>query len=206
MNEENINNSAPADDPRQSAESAKKKRRRRRAYLDDIRRTADGSYRYTGACYAYDEKLNPRGYVLMRLWVPVILAIAACVVSGCLETPFMRGVWYVLAPLGFEFAALGSVVWAIGRITGNGSVMRAYVRKQTFGALPLRCGFAICFAAAGLIGAAVYLIAHGTSAGEADQTAACILYLVAKAVNIACCILIMLYARSVYWKESDKKV
>ena len=209
MNEEEKNNSSP-EAPPQKAAGPHKKRRGRRAYLSDIRMAADGRYHYTGDCYEYDAKYNPRTAVLLRLWLTAAPAILACVISGCLSAPFMRDTWYVIAPFGFELASLGSAVWAIGRITGNGSVMRSYVRKQTFGALPRRCWFAVCFAAAGLIGAAVYLILHGTAvttaSGNEDQTLVCILYLVCKAVNIVCCILIVLYVRSVFWKESAKKI
>ena len=202
MSEEK-NSAAPAAETR-------KKPRTRRAYLSDIRRTADGTYRYTGECFEYDEKLNPRTAVLLRLWLQTVPAIAACVAGGCLDAPFLRDTWYVIAPYGFEAASLAAVVWAVGRITGNGSVLRSYVRKQTFGALPLRCSFAIGFAALGLIGAVIYLIAHGTAVATADSvvdcTAASIAYLVMKTVNIVCCILIMLYVRSVFWKESAKKI
>lgn len=187
-----------------------KKRKGRRSYLRDIRPSADGKYHYYGDCYAYDEKLNPRLAVILRLWLLAAPAAIACVISGCLSAPFMRDTWYVIGPFGFELVALGSIVWAIGRITGNGEILRSYVRKQTFGSLTLRCSFAIGFASLGLIGALVYIFVHGTAvataSGADDRTAASIIYLVAKVINIVCCILIMRYARSVVWKESAKKI
>ena len=208
MDEENRGSGTAAE--QETAEKPKKQRKGRRSYLRDIRPSADGKYRYVGECYAYDEKLNPRLAVLLRLWLLAAPAAVACVISGCLSAPFMKDTWYVIGPFGFELVALGSVVWAIGRITGNGEILRSYVRKQTFGSLTLRCSFAIGFAAVGLIGAFVYIFVHGTAlaaaSGTDDRTAACIVYLVLKAVNIACCILIMRYARSIVWKESAKKI
>ena len=179
----------------------KKKPKGRRAYLDDIRRSPDGGYIYTGECCTYGSR-NPRRAVILRLWLMILPAAAACIASGCLSAPFTRDTWYVIAPLGFELVSLGSIVWAAGRITANGEVLRAYVRRQTFGALPLRCGFALAFAAMGLIGAAIYMIAFGTS----DQTSVSVLFLILKAVSIACCALIMRYPGRIVWDKSTKSV
>lgn len=199
-----------AGQPDAAPQPPKKKRRGRRAYLDDIRRGADGRYVYTGVCYAYDEKLNPRAAVIPRLWALTVIILAASIVSGCLSTPFTRDTWYVLAPLGFEIACAGSVTWTVSRISGNGSVMREYVRKQTFGALPRRCAFTLAFAAVGLIASVIGVLVSGTvmttASGSEDMTVACILYPVLKAAVIACCILLWRYAASVFWKESAKKI
>ena len=211
-NAEAVESAAPAEavEKAGTAEQPKKKRKGRRAYLSDIRRGANGKYVYTGTCYTYD-KLNPRLYVLLRLWALTIPAVAACVVSGCLNAPFTRDTWYVLAPLGFAFVCAGSVTWAVGRITGNKSVLRSYVRKQTFGAIPLRCGFMIGFAAVSLIGAAIYMIVHGTSAvtltgAVEDRTAACVVYLIMQAICIACGVLLIVFVRSLRWQETLKTV
>ena len=186
-------------DKNPSAKAGEQKRKGRRAYLEDIRRSPDGKYVYTGAQYTYD-KLNPRTLVLIRLWALALPAAVACIASGCLSTPFTRDVWYVIGPLAFELASLGSVVWAVCRITGNGDTLREYVRKQTFGSLPLRCGFTIAFAAIGLVGAAVYMIFFGSA--QDGITAADIAYLALKAVNIACCSIILPYSKHVRWQKT----
>ena len=212
--EENVNTGLFPEPPEHPHEQMKKdaaKRRNRRAYLNDIHRTADGKYIYTGPCFAYDEEINTRSSVLLRLWLLVLPAIAACVVSGCFSTPFMRDTWYTIGPFGFEFVCAGSVLWAIGRITANGRILREYVRKQTFGALPLRCGFTVGFAVLGLIGAVIYMIINGTvvtgdSGSAIDMTFASYAYIALKAVNIVASVLILRYAPTVSWKETAEKV
>ncbi|MBO4583530.1 MAG: hypothetical protein J5756_00520 [Clostridia bacterium] len=215
MNEEENVNTGSAPEASEGADKKNKKglmkRLNRRAYLEDIHRTADGRYIYTGQCYVYNEEANTRGSVLLRLWLLVLPAIAASVLGGCFNTPFLRDTWYVIAPFAFELVCTGSILWAVGRITANGRILREYVRKQTFGAIPLRAGFAIGFAALGLIGAIIYMILHGTVienyAGEIiDMTYASYVYIALKVFNIACCILIMRYAPSVSWNETAEKV
>lgn len=209
--EENINNGSQAG-PEESPKENPKKIKGRRAYLEDIHRTADGRFIYTGPCFAYDEEVNTRGSVLLRLWLLLLPAVAACVVSCCFNVPFMHNTWYTVGPYGFEFALVGSVVWAVGRITANGSILREYVRRQTFGALPRRCWLAAGFAAIGMIGGIVYMCVHGTSytfigTGETVvQTFECYAYLALKAVVIACCVLIARYSPAVKWSETAEKV
>lgn len=208
--EEKTTPPAPQDAPGEEKKTTKKKRRGRRAYLEDIRPAANGSYVYMGDCYAYDERLNPRSMVILRLWLLAAPMVIACVAGGVISTPFTRDTWYVIAPFGLEFVSIGSIVWAIGRITGNGSILRSYIRRQTYGALPRRCGFAIGSAAAGLIGASVYMILNGTqvttASGVEDQTAASIVFLALKAVTIVFGVLLWRYANSVFWRESAKKI
>lgn len=203
---------------RPDAEAAKKKKSRR-AYLEDIRPAANGNYVYTGQCYIYDEEINTRGFVLLRLWLLILPALAACVASGLFTmpfmTPFITDTWYTIAPYGIEFVAVCSAVWAICRITGNGNILREYVRRQTFGALPLRCWIAAGFAAAGIVGASVYMLLHGTAytseyievVGEVgDQTFRCVAYLCLKAVTAVFCAFTARFAASVAWKETAEKV
>lgn len=210
MYEENEN---AGSSPEQSETTARqpKKKKGRRAYLEDIRPTANGNYVYTGQCYRYNEEINTRGSVLLRLWLLILPALAACVASGLFTTPFMKDTWYTIAPYGFEFVAVGAAVWAICRITGNGSVLREYVRRQTFGALPLRCWIAVGFAAAGIVGSAVYMILHGTAytfqnGNVEDQTFRCVAYLCLKAVSAVFCALTARFASSVAWEETAEKV
>ena len=208
--EKNVTAGRDTEPPERPA-GQKEKKKGRRAYLEDIHRTANGKYVYTGQCYKYDEEINTRGSVLMRLWLLILPALAASVASGLFTTPFMKGVWYTVGPYGFEFVAIGAAVWAICRITCNGSILREYVRKQTFGALPLRCWIAAGFAAAGAIGGAVYMIAHGTgftlNSGEVvDQTFRCVAYLCLRVAVIVCCVFTARFAPSVAWNETAEKV
>lgn len=208
--EENENTGLFPEPPKHPVQQAKKKKGRR-AYLDDIHRTADGKYVYTGQCYEYDGAINTRGSVLLRLWLLMLPALAACVGSGLFTTPFMRDTWYTIGPFGFEFVFVGTVVWAVGRITANGSILREYVRKQTFGALPARCWLAVGFAGVGIIGGVVFMLVHGTGvtlqSGEVvDQTFRCVAYLCLKAAVIVSCALLARYAPKVAWKETAEKV
>lgn len=208
--EENVNTGSPSEAPEPPKEQPKKKKGRR-AYLEDIHRTADGRFIYTGPCFEYDEEFNTRSSVVARLWLMLLPAVAACVGGGCFVTPFMRDTWYTIGPYGFEFALMGTVLWAVCRITGNGKILREYVRKQTFGALPLRCWLAAGFAGIGLIGAVVYIIAHGTGmttqAGEfVDKTFESVAYLCLKAAVIVSCIFIARYSNAVKWSETAEKV
>ena len=208
--EENVNNGMQSDADERPAKQAKKIRGRR-AYLEDIHRTADGRFIYTGPCFAYDEEVNTRGSVLLRLWLLLLPAVAACVASGCFTTPFMRDTWYTIGPFGLEFVFVGMIAWAVCRITGNGSVLREYVRRQTFGSLPLRCWIAVGTAGIGIIGSVVFMLVHGTGvtleSGETvDQTFRCVAYLCLKAVVIVCCVFTARYAPEVAWKETAEKV
>lgn len=208
--EENVNIESQAE-PSESPKEQPKKKKSRRAYLEDIHRTADGRFIYTGPCFEYDEETNTRGSVLLRLWLLILPAVAACVASGLFTTPFMRDTWYTIAPFAIEFVAVGAALWAISRVTGNGRVLREYVRRQTFGSLPLRCLIAVGAAAAGIVGASVFMIIHGTSAVNAegeviDQTFRCFAYLALKAVVGVCCAFIARFAPSVAWKETPEKV
>ena len=207
--EENAGSGIPSGAPERPAQHAKKKKGRY-AYLDDIHRTADGRYIYTGPCFAYDENVNTRGSVLLRLWLLIIPALAASVIGGCFTTPF-HNTWHNIAPLGLEIVLVASAAWAVCRITANGAILREYVRKQTFDALPVRCWLSVGFAALGLIGGAIYMIVRGTGIvsanGEiADQTFRCVAYLCLKAVVIVCCALTARYAPSVEWRATKEKV
>lgn len=202
MYEEDNASSAPTPEQPERPAGQKKRKKGRRAYLEDIHRTADGSYVYTGPCFEYDAEVNTRGSVLLRLWLLLLPALAASVISTCFNVPFMRDTWYTIAPYAFELTSIGAAVWAAGRITANGTILREYVRRQTFGALPVRCWLAVGFAGAGVAGAAAFMLAHGVQ-GEPFRCAA---YLALKAVVIVCCAFTARFAPSVAWSETAEKV
>lgn len=189
-------------DPLEKARSDQKKRTEKYAYLEKIHRTANGKEIYTGPCFKYDTAANSRKSVVLKLLFLALPAFAACIVSGCFNVPFMRDTWYTVAPFGFEMVALGSVLWAVCRIAGNKEIIRDYIKKQTFGALPLRCLLSVIFSAIGLIGGAFFIIRNGTM-GEAFR---CFAYLALKAVSILCTVFIALIARGVKWADTEDKI
>ena len=209
MREENTNTGRSPESAEQPVQQPEKKKSRR-SYIENIHRTADGGIIYTGPCFEYDEETNKRGSVLLRLWLLALPAIAACIISGCITTPFIGSVFYKIT-LGAEFVFICLITWAICRITGNGRVIRDYVRRQTFGALSVLSWIAVGSAGIGLIGATVFIIVNGTSfvtlEGEiTDKTFTSIVYICLKAVVIVCCVFIARYAPSVAWKETAEKV
>ena len=192
----------PPKDPLENARAASKKRAGRYAYLNDIHRTANGKEIYTGPCFKYDTAVNTRASVVLKLLLLALPAFAACVISGCFNVPFMRDTWYTVVPFGFELVSLGSVLWAACRILCNKDVVRDYIKKQTFGALPLRCLLSVIFSACGLIGGTVFMLCNGTM-GEAAR---CFAYIALKAVSIVCAAFIAFIARNVKWADTEEKI
>lgn len=192
----------PPEDPIKDAEKKRKKTLDRYSYLDDIHKTADGKYIYTGPCYGYDETKNKRSKVLLLLWLLSLPALVACVASGCFNVPFMRSTWYTVVPFGFELVSVVSIFWAVCRITSHGDILRQYIRKQTFSTLPLRCALCCIFSAVGLIGGSVFMIRHGTG----GQTFRCAAYMALKAVVLTANIIIARFAQGIKWVETQEKV
>lgn len=180
-------------------EENRKEKKGRRSYLKDIKPGPNGEYIYTGKHISYDESVNSRLSVLIKLWIMLIPAAAATIASGLIQPPFMKDTWYTVGFCGLEIVCLASMVWAIIRLTMNGENLRDYVKKQTADAIPLRAWFTFGFAVAGLIGSIVFTVIKGLP----ENSVSSFIYMGLKTVTALCSVLIQHQMRSVVWCSSQ---
>lgn len=173
----------------------KKQKKERRSYLNDIKPGPNGEYIYTGQHISYNEAINTRKSILLKLWLFLIPAIGASISSGLIQTPFMMDTWYTVGFCGLEIVCLASVTWAILRVSFNGENLRDYIKKQTVDQLPLRCWFTFTFACAGLIGSVIYSIINDLS----DAFISSCIYMMLKLITAICSFLIQSIVKKISW-------
>ena len=137
----------------------KKKRRGRRAYLNDYKLGEDGQYRYTGVQYRLRGKL-PKRQVLLSLWIPAAVLIAATLGSACIPAAAMFGAFGALPFIG-EVAAGGSAIWALAKLTPSVERPYEHVYKATVERLPRRAVVTAIFAGVGLCGCVLHTLLYG---------------------------------------------
>lgn len=123
------------------------------AYLGDHVRLAGG---------------QDRRRLVVTLWAACGAATLAVLGASLANPAGLSGCPYVVLPYMLQFVALVWVLWGMGRLSVAGERVRAYVRDETVGALPLRC---VVAAALGLVAAAgevVLLATSGTAPAAAD--------------------------------------
>ena len=97
-------------------------------------------------------------FYILRFLVLVVLVLA-----GGFSGEAMSHCVFQILPYLVEVGAVGSVVWALVRLTSGGETLRAYVYKATVQALPGRAVLVMCAAGAGMLGTALCMIVHGTA-------------------------------------------
>ena len=113
----------------------KKKQAGRRAYLNDFHRDLTGAYIYDGSHFHFAG--DGWKQVLLRLWA-LGLVLVVLVLAGGFSGETMSHCVFQILPYLVEVGAVGSVVWALVRLTSGGETLRAYVYKATVQALPGR--------------------------------------------------------------------
>ena len=138
----------------------KKKQAGRRAYLNDFHRDLTGAYIYDGSHFHFAG--DGWKQALLRLWALGIVLVVLVLAGGFSGETMAHCVFQIL-PYLMEVGAVGSVVWALVRLTSGGETLRAYVYKATVQALPGRAVLVMCAAGAGMLGTALCMIVHGTA-------------------------------------------
>ena len=119
----------------------KKKQAGRRAYLNDFHRDLTGAYIYDGSHFHFAG--DGWKQALLRLWALGIVLVVLVLAGGFSGETMAHCVFQIL-PYLMEVGAVGSVVWALVRLTSGGEKLRAYVYKATVQALPGRAGLLLC--------------------------------------------------------------
>lgn len=171
----------------------KKKQAGRRAYLNDFHRDLTGAYIYDGSHFHFAG--DGWKQALLRLWALGIVLVVLVLAGGFSGETMSHCVFQIL-PYLVEVGAVGSVVWALVRLTSGGETLRAYVYKATVQALPGRAVLVMCAAGAGMLGTALCMIVHGT----AGRLAGLLLCLLLKAALLAGAWLLRRYVQTLPWE------
>lgn len=171
--------------------------KRRRSHLNDFHRNAAGEYVYEGSHYVCADGAGAQRRLTRRLWALGALMAAATIAVGCVDAPGLDGCVWLLLPFIAEIAAVGSVVWALCRLSAGGARLRAYVYRASVRALPGRAVAATVTAVLGLCAEAVYLILNG--AGE--QLPAAAVVLANQAITTAAALFLRRAVRRATWTE-----
>ena len=172
-------------------------KKRRRSHLDDFRRNAAGEYVYEGVHYVCTAGNAARARLVRRGWALGALMAAATIAVGCVDAPGLDGCVWLLLPYIAEVAAVGSVVWALCRLSAGGARLRAYVYRASIRALPGRAIAAAVTAAVGLCAEILYMILHG--AGERLPAAAVVC--ASQAITAAAALFLHRLMRRTAWTE-----
>lgn len=174
--------------------------KKRRSHLDDFHRNAAGDYVYEGAHYVCAAGDAARGRLLRRLWALGTLMAAATVAVGCVDAPGLDGCVWLLLPYVAEVAAVGSVVWALCRLSAGGARLRAYVYRASIKALPGRTIAAAVTAALGLCAEILYWILVG--AGE--KLPAAVVVCANQAITFVAALVLRRLVRRSAWEEEKR--
>ncbi len=163
--------------------------KKRRKDLEYYVRTASGQYEYVGPRYRYAGE-TPRKKNLALLWALTAGAFAGTIVCGFLPAPGMAVSWYVVVPYVLSLVLSVAVLMALGKMTGEGDDIRAYVYETAWTRLPVRCVLSGIFAAAAAVGHIVWSIRWGVGKQAAAafafivlMTGVCALQFLAKKVT-----------------------
>ena len=164
----------------------KKKQAGRRAYLNDFHRDLTGAYIYDGSHFHFAG--DGWKQVLLRLWA-LGLVLVVLVLAGGFSGETMSHCVFQILPYLVEVGAVGSVVWALVRLTSGGQ------------ALPGRAVLVMCAAGAGILGTVLCMIVHGT----AGRLAGLLLCLLLKAALLAGAWLLRRYVQTLPWEGPPKE-
>ena len=128
-------------------------------------------------------------------------ALVVLVLAGGFSGETMAHCVFQILPYLVEVGAVGSVVWALVRLTSGGETLRAYVYKATVQALPGRAVLVMCAAGAGILGTVLCMIVHGT----AGRLAGLLLCLLLKAALLAGAWLLRRYVQTLPWEGPPKE-
>lgn len=174
-------------------------RKKERERLKDFRRGEDGRYVYAGDHVRLAGGTDPRR-LLATLWGSCVAALLASVVAGVANPAGLSGCPYVVMPFMCQLVALVSVAWALGRLTvalrsaADGRV-RAYVRDETVGALPLRGAISAVCALVCAAGEVVFLATGGAAVAPAEMA-----LLACEVVAVVALVALRSAARATEWE------
>lgn len=156
------------------------KKKRSKAYLDDFKKTASGEYAWQGAEYAWDGGKAGQRRALFKLWTAGSAMAAATLAAGCIPAAGMDGCFYLLLPYLLQAVLVIRVLWLLGRLSGAGSRIRAYIYEETVHKFPFSIrAYMICTGVV-LVCEAFFLLRNGFQ-GKIFSTA---LFAVAELVSL----------------------
>ena len=166
----------------------------RRSYLNDYQPGMNGEYYYTGRYMGLEGTLAQRSDLNKKMLILSIIAAAVFICSGILDGGTLWNTFYVLIPFAAEAVCLGIMIYKIVRFTRQQEPLKEYIYKQTVPVIKgLNTAAAVC-AAVELIACIVYMIIN-----KEIVIAACVVFLAAKAINIALMIVLKLYLKKFKW-------
>lgn len=174
-------------------------RKKERERLKDFQRGEDGRYVYAGDHVRLAGGTDRRR-LLVTLWGACGVALLATVVAGVANPAGLSGCPYVVMPFMCQLVALVSVVWALGRLTvalrgSTAGRVRAYVRDETVGALPLRGAIAAACALVAAVGELVLLATGGAAVAPAE-----VALLSCEVVTVSALVVLRSTARAAEWE------
>ena len=173
--------------------------KKRRQELEYYVKNDSGQYVYVGPRYRYAGK-TPRKKNLALLWALTAGALAVTIVCGFLPAPGMAVCWYVVVPYVLSLVLSMTALMALGKMTGEGDAIRAYVYETAWTRLPLRCVLTGILAAVAAVGHIVWSIRWGLG----KQAAAAVAYIVLMAVVCALQFLAKKVTGRMPWEEPEE--
>lgn len=167
---------------------------KRWGYLNDYKKTADGTYVYTGAVYTLAGDSKRYRTVLSALCFG---AAAVVVGSGCINAAGLSNTFYVILPYIGEVTGAFALCYNTVRLLAAGKQVKAYVRTALEKYLPPSVWILIVSAAVSLIASPVFMILNGTE----GKPFLCGLYLFLKAVNVVLGLFARRHIKTLSWME-----
>lgn len=165
------------------------------SFLNDFKKDEAGDYIYQGktCCFAGDEATRRRAYG--RLWVLLVVMVAAAIGSGCVSGAGILNTFYVILPYLGEICALFALTWYQFKLLTKGAEVRAYIYEKT---QPRMAPAAVIVAFFAIVGFAASLV-FSVSSGFRDGIADAVIYLALKAAVAVTALLYRNYFQQLEW-------
>ena len=169
-------------------------RKKARERLKDFGPDDNGKMAYLGDHVRLTEGQDRRRLVT-TLWVACGVATLAVLGASLANPAGLTGCPYVVMPYMCQFVAIVSVLWGMGRLSVAGERVRAYVRDETFGALPRRAVVAAALGLVATVGEVVLLVVSGTAPGVAELA-----FLACEAASVAALVVLRQVCLATTWE------
>jgi len=167
-----------------------------RSYLNDFQRNAAGEYIYTGNMYSCRVSREEIKQQKLYLGILTFLLAAAVIAGGCINSPGLYNIFYLIIPLICEIGATGSIVAAVLKYLSCKPPLREYIYRRSVEALPRRALFESVFAGIGLLSEIIFCIINK------KYVLLAAVYLIIKSVSIVLSLLIRKNAVKYPWTEA----
>lgn len=171
-------------------------RKKARERLKDFGTDENGKLAYLGEHVRLADGQDRRR-IVTTLWAACGVATLAVLGASLANPGGLSGCPYVVLPYMCQFVAMVSVVWGMGRLSVTGERMRAYVRDETFGALPRRSVAAAALGLAAVVGEVVLLIVSSAAPGVPELA-----FLACEAVSVVALVALRQACLATEWESA----